>query len=429
MKSFKRLRKETSGGGPNTIRYTKYEPHTAYGFKGGKVLARRSGSSAGGDEEELEEQYLAEAKRAGTSLENELLGHLSHVKDVPHEDAAHTESALNLLDQFHKLRQGLPSQVTASYKHDGGASVHIVNNNGRIGVSDKHRFARGVIAYTPEEVDKHFGHAPEYAASLKHLLAHGADIVGRGENLQGDLLYTPNDSHRREMGGVTTYTSNRITYRGKTKAPLGIALHTQVVDGVAQPLTGRRVSKNIFVPEYQYKPDPHNYNLESRNATEYHLRKAREILQDHDTSHFTPEHGARFATYINSTARTGTNPSSKGYAKFLQQQSKVEVEKLKSEAGRQRKAQQFQGLIDHVNTNSEGFNRSIQLRHHLQKATDHALNGLQHSDLHTAIDGKPSAGEGLVLAMKDKEGRSRPVSKLVPSDVQRALLNNPRFGR
>lgn len=39
---------------PNKIHHTQYEKHTAYGFKGGKVLARRSGSSAGGDEE-LEE--------------------------------------------------------------------------------------------------------------------------------------------------------------------------------------------------------------------------------------------------------------------------------------------------------------------------------------------------------------------------------------
>ena len=34
---------------PNKIRYTKYEPHTAYGFRGQTVLARRSGSSSGGD--------------------------------------------------------------------------------------------------------------------------------------------------------------------------------------------------------------------------------------------------------------------------------------------------------------------------------------------------------------------------------------------
>lgn len=377
----------------------------------------------------IEEQYIIEARRGGTSVNNELLGHLSHVKDIPHEDAAHTQTALNLLEQFHKLRQGLPSSISASLKHDGGASVHIVNNNGRIGVSDKWRIDRGEIAYTPEDIDKHFGHAPEYAASLKHLLIHGAEIASRGEHLQGDLLYTPHDTHRREMGGITTYTSNRITYRGKTKAPLGIALHTKVVNGIAQTLTGRRGSKNIFVPEYQYKPDPHNYSLESRNAVDYHIRKARELLADHNPSHLTPEHKERYATYINSTVKRGTHPTIKGYIKFLQQQGATEVGKLKSDAGRQRKQQYYQSLMNHVQTNAEGFNRSMQIREHLQAATDHALNGLQHPDLQTSIDGIKSRGEGVVLAMKDKEGRSRPVSKLVPTEVQRTLLNNPRFGR
>lgn len=378
----------------------------------------------------IEEEYLFESRRAGTSLDNELLGHLSHVKDIPHEDAQHGNTALDLLEQFHRLRQGLPSTISASLKHDGGASVHIVNKNGRIGVSDKWRIDRGEIAYTPEDIDKYFGHAPEYAASLKHLLAHGGDIVQRGEHLQGDLLFTPHDTHRREMGGTTTYTSNRITYRGRTKAPIGLALHTQLVDGVAQALTGPpRKSKNIFIPDYRYKPDPHNYSLEARNAVEYHIRKAREILADHDTSHLTPEHKTRYATYINSTVRSGTHPTVKGYMKFLQQQGATEVGRLKSDAGRQRKQQYYQGLMDHVKTNSEGFTRSMQLRHHLQAATDYAVKGIRHPELQTSIDGSKSENEGAVLARTDQQGRQRPVAKLVTSGVQRALLNNPRFGR
>lgn len=407
----------------------KYAPHTAYGYKGGTVLSRRSPSSSGGDA--VEESYLFEARNAGTSLDSELLGHLSHVKDIPHEDSNHTQTALDLLEEFHKLRQGQPSKITASLKHDGGASVHIVNNGGRIGVSDKWRIDRGEIAYTPEDVDKYFGHAPEYAASLKHFLKHGDEIVDKGQHFQGDLLFTPHDTHRREMGGTTTYTSNRLTYKGKTKAPIGIALHTQIINGVAQSLEGVNIRKspNIFVPEYRYKPDPHNYTLEARKAVEYHLRKARELSQDFDSSHMTPEHKVRYATYINSTVRGGTHPTVRGYLKFLQKQADTEVGRLKSDAGRQRKQQYYQGLMDHVNANAEGFHRSMQLRHHLQEATDYALSGLRHPDLKTAIDGTDSEGEGVVLSMKDSEGRSRPVSKLVTKKVQRALLTNQRFSK
>lgn len=50
MKTFKQYLNEQNGN-PNKVHLTKYAPHPGYGFKGGTVL----GSSAGGDEEELEE--------------------------------------------------------------------------------------------------------------------------------------------------------------------------------------------------------------------------------------------------------------------------------------------------------------------------------------------------------------------------------------
>lgn len=52
-KAIDKLTKEEKD--PNETHYTKYASHSGYGFKGGKVLARRSGSYAGGDAEELEE--------------------------------------------------------------------------------------------------------------------------------------------------------------------------------------------------------------------------------------------------------------------------------------------------------------------------------------------------------------------------------------
>lgn len=428
MKSFKKLRKEISGGGPNTIRHTKYEPHTAYGFKGGKVLARRSGSSAGGDAEELEEQYLEEARKQTTSVDEELLGHLTHTRDLPHEDPQHASTAIELLQQFHNLRSGLPSTVTASYKHDGGSSIHLINHNGRIGISDKHRYARGVTAWSPQEIDQHFGHHPEYAAALKQIMANGKDIVGRNRHVQGDVLWTPNDSHR-QMGGTTTYTPNRITYRARTKAPVGLAIHTEITDGVAHvPQKGSIHSHpNVFVPQYDYKPDPHNYNDESRNAVQHHLQAARELLANHDTSHLTPTHQKHFTAYINSTVRGGTTPSTRGYAKFLGQVAQKEIAKRKSPAGQKKIGDFYKSMIGEVQTNKEGFSRTIQLRHHLNQASEFLLRGLNHPDVQTAIDGVQSPGEGIVLAMKDKQGRSRPVSKLVPSAVSQKILNNPRF--
>ena len=66
----------------------------------------------------------------------------------------------------------------------------------------------------------------------------------------------------------------------------------------------------------------------------------------------------------------------------------------------------------------------MDIHHHLEQATEHVLKGVHHPDMETSIDGKKSAGEGVVL---QKGGR--PVAKLVPRKVSTAILNNPRFGR
>ena len=143
------------------------------------------------------QEYLLEA----TSMDDELLGHLTHVKDIPHEAPEHVGTAIGLIRDFHKLRQGQSSGVTASMKHDGGASVHILHDkDGRVGVSDKHRLSRGVVAYSDEEVDKHFGKHPDYAAALKHLRSHGSSIVARGHHVQGDILWSPGDKTSKKDG-------------------------------------------------------------------------------------------------------------------------------------------------------------------------------------------------------------------------------------
>lgn len=426
MKSFKEY--------SNKIHYAYYEPHPGYGFGKGKkkvkVLARRSGSSAGGDEEELEESYLTEAQKQTTSVDEDLLGHLTHTRDLPHEDPQHAQTAIDLLQQFHNLRSGSPSTITSSYKHDGGSSIHIINQNGRIGVSDKHRFARGVIARSQQEIDKHFGHIPEYASALKHIFEYGKNIVGRNRHVQGDMLWTPNDTHR-EMGGMTTYTANRITGKVRSKAPVGLAIHTEITDGVAHVPTKGAVHRHpsVFIPQNDFKPDPHNYDLESRNAVQHHLQAAKELLSNHDSSHLTPEHIKHLTSYMNRTLREGKEPSLKGYLKHLQQTQQVEVGKRKSPVGQQRIAGFYNGMMQHVKDNTDAFQQTFQLRNHLSQATEALLKNLRHPDIETSIDGIASPGEGVVLAMKDKQGRSRPVSKLVSRPVSQKILNNPRFAK
>lgn len=370
-----------------------------------------------------------------TSVDDEMLGHLTHTKDLPHEDPKHAQTAIDLLKEFHKKRLGQKSSVGASLKTDGGASVHIIHDNKGVGVSDKHRIARGVIARTPQEVDKHFGHYPDYAASLKRLLKHGSEFVSKGHHVQGDLLHTPDSPGKKSDGTVST-TPNRITYEAKTKAPIGIAVHTEISNGVAHGVSKEALkhSKNVFVPEPEYKPEPSTYSEKDREATQKHIAAAEELLKNHTTNHLTPEHidtkkGGHFTTYLNRTTRRGETASVEGYKKHLAGEAEKAVGKLKTPVGQARKQAEFDRMKEHVTKNAKHFQRSLDIRNHLGQATEHLLKGISHPDMETSIDGKKSQGEGIVLQKKDKEGRMRPVSKLVPVNVSNAILNNPRFAK
>ena len=135
-----------------------------------------------------------------TSIDDEQLGHLTHTKDIPHEDPSKAHEAIKLMKDFHNIRQGKSSDTKATLKTDGGASIHVIHDKQGVGVSDKHRFKRGVIARTPKEIDQHFGHAPGYAAALKQVLNHGHELVKQGHHVQGDLLHSPAEKVERKIG-------------------------------------------------------------------------------------------------------------------------------------------------------------------------------------------------------------------------------------
>ena len=362
--------------------------------------------------------------REATSIDDEQLGHLTHTKDIPHEDTKKGQEAINLLRDFHNIRQGKPSGDTkATLKVDGGASVHVIHDNKGVGVSDKHRFKRGVIARTPKEVDQHFGHAPTYAAALKHLLKHGKDFVNKGHHVQGDLLFSPAEEVKKE-GEHTSATPNAITYKSKTKAPVGIAVHTEVKKGVAQALSkgALKHSDKVFVPKHEYHADPATYSKEDKAATEHHLNMAQQLLDNHTTEHLTPEHSKHFVTYLNGTTRQNTKPSVNGFKAHLNKIKEKEVSKLKTPVGQMRKEQHYNSLLKHIDDNKENFQRSLEIRHHLGQATEHLLKNIHHPDMETSIEGKKSPGEGIVL-----QKNNRPVSKLVPQKVSHKILTNTRF--
>lgn len=375
--------------------------------------------------------YLIEAKTK-TSVDAELLSHLTHAKDLPHElPGPGHEHGVNLIHEFHKLRTGQPSSVVATHKVDGGASVVVGHDKEGPFVSDKHRHARGAVARTPEDVDKHFGHSPEYAASLKNVLEHAHHVVNPGHTVQGDLLFTEHNKPKKSGGSVVAH-ANRIEYKIKTPAKIGMAVHTEITDGIAHKPKKGAISEHpeVFKPKLDYHPNPSTYAEKDRKATETHLEAAKKLIKENpSTSHLTEVHQKHFTVYMNRSTKAGTTPSVEGYKKHLMDEGVKKADTLKTQAGKSKTLGEFKAHTEHVDAHKDAFEHTLKINHHLSMATEHVLKGIKHPDMETSIDGKKSPSEGIVLLKRDEQKRLRPVAKLVPKEVSKAILNNPRFGR
>lgn len=365
--------------------------------------------------------FLTEA----SSLDSKELGHLSHVKDIPHEDPSKTKEALDLLKGFHQHKLGKGNKVTGQLKVDGGASVVVGHDEQGTFVSDKHRHQAGKVARSHDEVDELFGHHPGYAAQMKNVLDHSHKFVNKGHTIQGDLMFTEHDKDKQST------TPNRITYGAKHGAKIGLAAHTEITNGVAHAITPEATSKHkdVFIPQSEYKPNSSTYDPKDQKAAETHTAAAEKLIGQHTTDHLTPEHVKHFTSYIGQSVQKNSPPTVEGYKKFLNEKGKKEATKLKTPAGRQKKITEYQSHANHVDTNAEHFQRTMDIRHHIGQASEAMLKDVHHPDMTTKIDDKHSPGEGIVLLKKDRSGVNRPAAKIVPYDVSVAIRNNPRFAK
>jgi hypothetical protein len=360
-----------------------------------------------------------------------LLDHLPHCKNIFHEAESQNEDlGHNLIWIFHNIRQGKKNQILdkyrASLKVDGRASIHLIHDNFGVGISDKHRFKRGIIARNINDIDKHFGHEPEYADHLKSVFPHTKEIVNAGYHVQGDLLYTQL-VHIDKKNDHIEVTPNMITYSIKTGASMGIAVHSEIKGNKSYILYKEALkrSSNIFVPKIEYDDSVCTYSKPDCAAVEKNLKLANKIIQNHTNTYLTPRHKHYFTLYINKTNRTKEKCSINGYMQYLEMVREKHIEKIKSHAGKEKaKRYHFSEIELYLQENLEHFQKSIDLHRYLEDATEHVLNGIQHHDMITSINGEKSQGEGIVLYYNNK-----PISKLVSKTISNVILNNNRYNK
>lgn len=345
------------------------------------------------------ESYLIEAKKPAVGIQ-----HIEHPSDLSFDGDKSARHALTT------LRGVALGRTPMTRKLDDRMSPQIIKDEqGRVGV--KYKGSGSTYNYSNDDIERQHGDKPYMVNALKVILAHAHKVLpNRPGEWQGGLMSTPQD--RTEKGGKISHTPNTITYSVKKDSPEGkklagskvsMTIHTELVgpNRKAKPILDQsefREHPDVHLVNHVIKKEEQKLSPEAKDAITDHLNSAEKLMKDHNYDHLTG-HGEQLRRYVNSTVDTGEKPHFEGYRKHLIEQWQKQIDKVKTEKAKNAKAEQRNASIAHLDQNRAAFDRSFEIHHHLQQATNALADNLHktaHGGVQTEIDGTASGGEGFV---------------------------------
>lgn len=356
------------------------------------------------------------------SLDVEKLKHLEHVEDhVIHGGDEGVRHAADTLGDVHSFLNGKKTKTKITTKYDGAPSVVFGVNpeNGQFFVATKSAFNKNPkINYTDADIEANHGHAPGLVEKLKLALKELPKVMPKdGGVFQGDIMYGKNDIQRDD--GKYSFTPNTITYsadkdsahgRKIKNAKLGVVVHTQYQGKKNTPLQDMTAGFDVDQNKFQQDPDVHMINPEvdggemapkERSDYENHMKSATDKYKAMDQNGFdaVEGHDATMKMYINKTVTNDTVPNAKEYRDYVEERGKKEIEKVKTEASKQKKQKELDEKLTHIDQHQKNFESIFGVHHHLQKAKDVLTNSLArtaNTGFKTTIGGKETKPEGFV---------------------------------
>ena len=383
--------------------------------------------------------------REMTEADEKKLKHLEHLEDHPinagKEGIDHAVN--NLLDVHRKLR-GRDNESKITMKYDGSPSIVFGHHpeNGKFFVASKSAFNKNPkLNYNEADIEKNHGHAPGLVEKLKHALNHLHKVAPPRGVYQGDIMHTHGDV--QDHGHKVSFTPNTITYSAKKSSPhakaalaskIGVAVHTaykgdNLEDMEAQyapDLSHFGNHKDVHLISTEHDLSRIDYKREHQQEFNKHMKEAQRLARQipaeaHDA---IGAHRIPLKTYINSTVRTGTEPSVEGFIDHYKKAHQKGIDSVKTEKSKQAKTVEMQRALQHVMDNKHHFHNIKQLHKSLQKAKDVLTNTLSsNSEFDHHIEGKKTKPEGFVVVRNN-----RPTKFVDRKEFSAANFNRPKPG-
>lgn len=345
------------------------------------------------------ETILTEAKKDAPGIQ-----HLEHPSDRSFDGPSATRHALKT------LRGVALGRTPMTRKLDDRMSPQIIKDQqGRVGV--KYKGSGSTYNYSNDDIERQHGDKPYMVNALRSVLAHAHKVLpNRPGEWQGGLMSTPQD--RTEKGGKIGHTPNTITYAVKKDSPEGkklagskvsMTIHTELVGPKreAKPILDQsefREHPDVHLVDHTVSTEQRKIKPDAKKTAIQHLSAAEELLKDHDHSHLQG-HEPHLRTYVNSTVDSGDRTSVDGYKAHLGKRWQKEIDKVKTEKAKKTKETQRDASLQHIEDNRNAFERTFQIHHHMQQATNalaRSLHKTAHGGVSTSVAGKDTGGEGYV---------------------------------
>jgi hypothetical protein len=303
--------------------------------------------------------------------------HLTHLEElVLVGQKQGLDVAIRFINELTNIFEGnIDSKLFTTVKFDGAPAVLAGYNpeNGKFFVSTKNP---DKASYSVQEIVQNFGHAPGLVEKLRLAFLYLPNVI-KQNYYQGDFMFSKSDIQEIEYEGqkLLTFKPNTITYAVEADSPLGqkvrnaqigIVFHTKYTGAV-----GKETSKTpdvsvkefnlipeVFVDDAKFKDMSGMATLtnQEEEVVRTNLDKVQKAGGVIDWLSLTPTTYANLNTFINTLIRQGKfiDDPDKNFEEFVQWVDRSfdkEIEKLKTEKGKQKKMESKAKNTEYLQTN------------------------------------------------------------------------------
>jgi hypothetical protein len=327
-------------------------------------------------------QYIIESASKNT--------HLEHLEDEIFNGGINgTRKALDFLRGLRDMLKGSSkSSVNVTVKWDGAPSIicGINPENKKFFVATKAAFNKDPkLNYTHADIDKNHAGAGTLIDKLK-LALDSLSTSGIKGIIQGDILFTRSSLQRKEINGeqLLTFTPNTITYavpadsqlaHEMSMANIGIVFHTSYSGNKIAKLkatfnaniSGLKKTPAAWITDATFRDESGSATL-TKDETDYvsvRLSEIGRLFNQMDSTSINKivsdaELILMVKTYINTKVRvgeniTGTKKYAKGLITFIKERYQKEIDKLKTDRGKEGRKLKLKEIVSFINTHQDQF--------------------------------------------------------------------------